>query len=198
MTVDTAWFRRRPVKGDSVHTRSCCPSKAARSKTVHETYEVIDQFAGEGAFSTAQVLKRRRDGAVFALKIFKPGSTSSRKIQAEFYVARGMRHPNIIETYELLELRSSQGILMEYGPKCLLDLVMAKALKAGDAEIYLYQILAGTAHIHKLGFVHRDLKLENVVFGVDGKAKIIDFGSVSTTKPSRPSKYSPSSMFSQW
>jgi len=189
MAIDNTWFRRRSGKEDSVHARSCCPSKAVRSKNTNDTYEATEQSAGEGAFSNVQVLKRRRDGAVFALKTFKPGMMSSGKIQAEFYVARGMRHQNIIETCELLEFRGSHGILMEYAPRCLLDLVTTRALKTGDAEIYLQQILAGTAHIHKLGFAHRDLKLENVVFGVDGQAKIIDFGSVHTTRLSRPSKY---------
>ena len=60
---------------------------------------------------------------------------------------------------------------MEYAPRCLLDLDTTGALKTGDAEIYLQQILAGTAHIHKLGFAHRDLKLENVVFGLTGRPR---------------------------
>lgn len=190
MANGTTWFRRRFGKEATVHARPCCPSKAIKSKSTHDIYEATDQSAGEGAFANVQILKRKGDGAVFALKILKPGVMSPRKIQAEFYVARGMRHQNIIQTYELLEYRGSQGILMEYAPKCLLDLVTTRALESGDPEIYLQQILAGTAHIHKLGFAHRDLKLENIVFGADGQAKIIDFGSVGTTKLIQPSQYS--------
>jgi len=38
------------------------------------------------------------------------------------------------------------------------------------------------ASIHKAGIVHRDLKLENVVYSLDKQWKIIDFGSSTTKK----------------
>ena len=42
------------------------------------------------------------------------------------------------------------------------------------------QIANGLMYLHNLGIVHRDLKLENVVRGIDEKWKIIDFGSCTT------------------
>lgn len=189
MANDRNWFRRRSGKDDSLRTAPCCSLTGASSKPKYADYESTSENSGEGNFANVQVLKRRRDGAVFALKTFKPMLVSSRTIQAELCVARGMRHQNIIETYELLEFRGSQGILMEYAPRCLLDLVTSRALKRGGAEIYLQQILADTAYIHERGFAHRDLKLENIVLGSHGQAKIIDFGSVGTAKMSRPSEH---------
>jgi serine/threonine protein kinase len=188
MAIDVSWFRSRPRKIEKAPLRPECPSKAPIRKHTDAVYEFADTLVGEGAFSTVRQLRRRGDGQLFALKVFKSSLTSPLRIQGEFYVARGMRHRNIIETYDLLEFHGSQGLLMEYAPRCLFDIVSRGALRPGDTQVYLRQLLAGTAHIHQLGFAHRDLKLENVVIGTNGQAKIVDFGSVSTTKPSRPSE----------
>lgn len=189
MAINTTWFGLRSRKQDTTRVRSGFLSTKGLSKTTSDIYESTNTDAGEGTFARVKIVKRRRDGAVFAMKIFKLGLTDPRKILAEFYVAHGMRHKNVIATYELLPFEGSQGMLMEYAPECLLDLVTSSALKPGDAEIYLDQLVAGTAHIHTIGFAHRDLKLENVVIGTDGQAKIIDFGTVGTAKPTQPSKY---------
>lgn len=38
------------------------------------------------------------------------------------------------------------------------------------------QILEGTAHMHKCGYSHLDLKLDNILIGNDFKLKLCDFG----------------------
>ncbi len=41
-------------------------------------------------------------------------------------------------------------------------------------------ILQGLATLHKAGFIHRDIKLENILIGKDKKMKICDFGSCTS------------------
>jgi len=50
------------------------------------------------------------------------------------------------------------------------------ALPEAEVHGYFKQIIAGVVHMHSVGIVHRDLKLENVMLTDKGHVRIIDFG----------------------
>ena len=45
------------------------------------------------------------------------------------------------------------------------------------ARFYLSEIAMGLCDLHQLGFVHRDMKPENVLITRSGHIKLVDFGS---------------------
>ena len=48
-----------------------------------------------------------------------------------------------------------------------------------EASFYLAEIAAGLKDLHTLGFVHRDVKPENVIITRTGHTKLVDFGSAA-------------------
>jgi len=44
------------------------------------------------------------------------------------------------------------------------------------ARVLLAEVVLGVTHLHDLGFVHRDLKIENVMLDQAGHVKLVDFG----------------------
>lgn len=153
-----------------------------------DKYEVVKSYIGHGNSAEVKLVKRRCDGQILAVKIFSNNAVSSKRVQAEFYIAHGLRHRNIIATFDLCNIGGSIGMVMEYAPSCLYDLVSASKLQPGDSERYLADLISGVGYIHRQGFAHRDLKLENVVIGADGYAKVIDFGTVGVARVGATSK----------
>ena len=96
-----------------------------------------------------------------------------------------LKHPNIVDVYELGELQGSLYLAMELvkGPS-LLELLRRRRPLPGRAVLELaIQLCAGLAHAHELQvdgrasqLVHRDLKPGNVLLTPEGLAKIADFG----------------------
>mmetsp|Transcript_6084 Transcript_6084/g.7041 ORF Transcript_6084/g.7041 Transcript_6084/m.7041 type:complete len:149 (+) Transcript_6084:208-654(+) len=51
-----------------------------------------------------------------------------------------------------------------------------RKFKETEARFYIVEILLAIEYIHKIGYVYRDLKLENVLLDSRGHVKLIDFG----------------------
>lgn len=79
---------------------------------------------------------------------------------------RELDHPNIIKLYEVYEDKSMYHVVTEY---CvggsIIDFVIArKKYSEKVIRTILQQLLSAINYIHTLNIVHRDLKLENLVF----------------------------------
>ena len=55
-------------------------------------------------------------------------------------------------------------------------LCTVKRFKEDMAKFYAAQLVIAVGHLHERGFMHRDLKLENIMMDESGYIKIIDFG----------------------
>lgn len=125
-----------------------------------------------------------------AVKVLVPiaamGDAESRELfMREARLGGLLRHPNIVDVYELGEEAQSPYIAMEFveGPS-LQELLRERETLPPRATLELaLQLCAGLAHAHGLlvdgrraGLVHRDLKPGNVLLSPQGLAKIADFG----------------------
>ena len=108
----------------------------------------------------------------------------------EFDVLRVVKdHPNVAKVYALQKRKAYGGwearVLMEYCPVGLFDylkLLEKEKRFIAEEDIWgmMYDLVSAVGFMHKQNppMVHRDLKLENVMQGKDGRWKLIDFGSV--------------------
>ncbi|KAG0249295.1 serine/threonine-protein kinase HAL4/sat4 [Actinomortierella ambigua] len=102
-----------------------------------------------------------------------------RRLTSEFCIASSLKHINVIQTLDLLQLHSdSYSEVMEYCAGGDLHSLIASADTLGEMEssCFFAQLINGVAFLHAMGVVHRDIKPENLLLTSDGCLKIADFG----------------------
>ena len=101
-----------------------------------------------------------------------------RRFQREANSASSLRHPNIVEMYDVGEDNGKYFIVMEYvDGKTLKSLIKKRgALNLNEAIDIMMQLASGIACAHDSYIIHRDIKPQNVMILEDGRVKITDFG----------------------
>ncbi|MEM0915657.1 MAG: serine/threonine-protein kinase [Planctomycetota bacterium] len=144
-------------------------------------YEVI-RAVGTGAHSVIYCV-RDRSKQLFALKVVeKEGANDQRFLDqavAEHEISAKFDHPLLRKSHRLLRERklirtSTVRVLMEYVEGKPLD-QFRTADVAVQADL-CRQVGEGLAAMHDLGYVHADMKPNNVMVTDEGQVKIIDFG----------------------
>ncbi|MFK4147615.1 Stk1 family PASTA domain-containing Ser/Thr kinase [Streptomyces sp. NPDC004065] len=146
-------------------------------------YRVDARIAVGGMATVYRALDTRLD-RVLALKVMHPtlaadGSFVDRFIREAKSVAR-LDHPNVVQVFDQGADGSYVYLAMEYVAGCTLRDVLRErgALQPRAALDILEPVLAALGAAHRAGFVHRDMKPENVLIGDDGRVKVADFGLV--------------------
>ncbi|MFF1624751.1 Stk1 family PASTA domain-containing Ser/Thr kinase [Streptomyces sp. NPDC058272] len=146
-------------------------------------YRVDARIAVGGMATVYRALDTRLD-RVLALKVMHPalaadGSFVERFIREAKSVAR-LAHPNVVQVFDQGTDGSYVYLAMEYIAGCTLRDVLRDrgALQPRAALDILEPVLAALGAAHRAGFVHRDMKPENVLIGDDGRVKVADFGLV--------------------
>ncbi len=146
-------------------------------------YRVEARIAVGGMATVYRAVDTRLD-RVLALKVMHPalaadGTFVERFIREAKSVAR-LAHPNVVQVFDQGTDGSYVYLAMEYIAGCTLRDVLRErgALQPRAALDILEPVLAALGAAHRAGFVHRDMKPENVLIGDDGRVKVADFGLV--------------------
>ncbi|MFJ6698695.1 Stk1 family PASTA domain-containing Ser/Thr kinase [Streptomyces sp. NPDC091272] len=146
-------------------------------------YRVEARIAVGGMATVYRAVDTRLDREL-ALKVMHPslaadGSFVERFIREAKSVAR-LAHPNVVGVFDQGTDGNYVYLAMEYVAGCTLRDVLRErgALQPRAALDILEPVLAALGAAHRAGFVHRDMKPENVLIGDDGRVKVADFGLV--------------------
>ena len=148
---------------------------------------------GTGARSTIYLATDEEDNTKLALKrvIFeRPEDTRVfEQVETEYKVARRIDHPYVRKCYKLKKIRSMfkvKEILLAmefFDGKNLED---SPTLSLGDVLLIFRMVASGLNAMHQHGFVHCDIKPNNILLSLAGAIKIIDLGQsckIGTIKP---------------
>ncbi|KAF9571008.1 serine/threonine-protein kinase HAL4/sat4 [Mortierella alpina] len=164
------------------------PKKKTVKEEFMQKYGELSSVVGKGAFGTVRLAVKKHpeigEETICAVKEFKYNHGESqrsymRRLTSEFCIASSLKHVNVIQTIDLLQLHGDTfSEVMEYCPGGDMHTLIASATTLGETEsgCFFAQLINGVAFLHSMGVVHRDLKPENLLLTADGCLKIADFG----------------------
>ncbi|KAK6932696.1 Protein kinase domain [Dillenia turbinata] len=141
----------------------------------------IGKLLGHGTFAKVYNARNARTGESVAIKvldkekIMKGGLMAH--IKREISILRRVRHPNIVQLYEVMATKTKIFFVMELirGGE-LFNKVAKGRLKEEIARKYFQQLISAVGFCHARGVYHRDLKPENLLLDENGDLKVSDFG----------------------
>jgi serine/threonine protein kinase len=106
--------------------------------------------------------------------------TGIAQLEREIRLMRRFNHPNILKLLEVLydEHRAEVHLILEYAAKGSVAGYIDRGQRLSTAAIFaiLSQAIAALQYLHRLGFVHQDIKPANILLDASGRAFLADFG----------------------
>ncbi|KAK4271707.1 hypothetical protein QN277_020359 [Acacia crassicarpa] len=141
----------------------------------------VGKLLGHGNFAKVYHARNVKSGEGVAIKvidkekILKSGLVAH--IKREISILRRVRHPNIVQLFEVMATKAKIYFVMEYvrGGE-LFNKVAKGRLKEESARKYFQQLISAVSFCHARGVFHRDLKPENLLLDENGDLKVSDFG----------------------
>lgn len=148
---------------------------------IDDRYKIIESI-GEGGMANVYLAWDTILEREVAVKILRGDLADDekfvRRFQREANSASSLKHPNIVEVYDVGEDNGKYFIVMEYvNGKTLKSLIKKRgALNLTEAIDIMLQITSGISCAHDSYIIHRDIKPQNIMILEDGRVKITDFG----------------------
>ncbi|MFH4973861.1 hypothetical protein AB6A40_000570 [Gnathostoma spinigerum] len=143
---------------------------------------------GRGAYGEVQLVRHSRTKKVYAMKVLNKNEMIRRAESAFFWEERDiMAHSDsewIVRLYYAFQDSKFLYMVMEYMPGGDLVNLMAKyEIPEKWARFYTAELILALDCLHKMGYIHRDVKPDNLLIGSSGHVKLADFGTCLRMDP---------------
>jgi serine/threonine-protein kinase len=161
-----------------------------------ERYELLGELASGGMATVYLARMRRMMGfsRLVAIKCMHPQFAKDPSFVSMFMdearLTARLRHPNIVPTLDIVAEEGQLLLVMEYVEGASLATLLRSARAAGVkiphaiACAIVHDMLLGLHEAHQakdddglpLSIIHRDVSPQNVLVGLDGLSRVLDFG----------------------
>ncbi|RUS78321.1 hypothetical protein EGW08_013925, partial [Elysia chlorotica] len=146
-----------------------------------ETDFDVVKVIGRGAFGEVQLVRHKTTRAVFAMKLLSKYEMIKRSDSAYYWEEREiMANANsewIVQLHFAFQNHKFLYMVMDYMPGGdLVNLMSNYDVPEKWAKFYCAEVVLALHAIHSMGFVHRDVKPDNMLLDANGHLKLTDFG----------------------
>ncbi|CDW79087.1 camp-dependent protein kinase catalytic [Stylonychia lemnae] len=166
-------------------------SKRKKIQPHLEDFDIV-RVIGKGGFSTVFQVRRKDDGAIYAMKCLKKSQIKRenkvRHVMNERQILQNVTHPfivkmnwafqSVITLYFMNNQEHYLFIILEFCAGGEIFYHMNKVLRFSEkvAKFYFAEIVLALEYLHSQGIFYRDLKPENILLDQEGHVKLADFG----------------------
>uniref|UniRef100_A0A4X1VP18 Rho-associated protein kinase 1 n=2 Tax=Sus scrofa TaxID=9823 RepID=A0A4X1VP18_PIG len=145
-----------------------------------EDYEVV-KVIGRGAFGEVQLVRHKSTRKVYAMKLLSKFEMIKRSDSAFFWEERDImafaNSPWVVQLFYAFQDDRYLYMVMEYMPGGdLVNLMSNYDVPEKWARFYTAEVVLALDAIHSMGFIHRDVKPDNMLLDKSGHLKLADFG----------------------
>uniref|UniRef100_A0A668AS75 Ribosomal protein S6 kinase n=1 Tax=Myripristis murdjan TaxID=586833 RepID=A0A668AS75_9TELE len=157
-----------------------------RARVGIENFELL-KVLGTGAYGKVFLVRKvsgHDAGKLYAMKVLKKATIVQKAKTAEHtrterQVLEHIRQsPFLVTLHYAFQTDTKLHLILDYvnGGELFTHLVQRVRFKEQEVALYSGEIVLALEHLHKLGIVYRDLKLENILLDSNGHVVLTDFG----------------------
>ena len=140
----------------------------------------LDAELSHGSMGTVYRATDTDSGRVVAVKVLPPAIAADRafiqRFRREIQALQQVHHPNVIRIFDVGDADGVHYFAMEFLEHSLADQLADGPTEPVRALEIAGHVARGLQAVHAAQITHRDVKPSNILFDLDGSAKISDFG----------------------
>jgi calcium-dependent protein kinase len=139
---------------------------------------ILKELLGVGKYGRVFRAESKESGREVAIKVMSRSSSSIAELMQEVEILAELKHASISQYVKHYQTEKYLYVVMEYckGKQLYTKIIEQDKLPEEEAMLIMEHLLRAISYCHSKKVIHRDLKLENVMYSADGIVKLIDFG----------------------
>ncbi|KAF3075944.1 Serine/threonine-protein kinase ppk16 [Trichoderma lentiforme] len=167
-------------------------AQGRKAKLATSYQELLDEFSSTdlksvGNYTLGRLIGKGSFGKVYLAShkltngskvVLKSANRTDSNLAREIHHHRQFVHPHIARLYEVIVTENLVWMVLEYcaGDELYNYLLDHGPLPMPKVQKIFAQLVGAVSYVHMQSCVHRDLKLENILFDTHENVKLVDFG----------------------
>ncbi|GAM23036.1 hypothetical protein SAMD00019534_062110 [Acytostelium subglobosum LB1] len=176
---------QRSIKRRELDRRETEYIKSRRIRLTGHSFESI-KIIGRGAFGEVRLVRMKKNNKVFAMKKLDKSKMIERQQTVHVRSERDIladnningNNPWIVSLYYSFQDTYYLYLIMEYVPggDMMTQLIKYDTFTEDATRFYIAETVLALHSIHRMNYIHRDIKPDNLLIDNKGHIKVSDFG----------------------